>query len=274
MNLGLVRAFFDEYQIVFANTKQLIHQVFSIRHQVYCEEYHYEREAWPGMEVDVFDAYSHHFLIKHVETDQYVGTIRTVLPQYESEQGLPMQQYTALKYQPEQWNPNLWSKPQVAEISRLAVLKQYRSIGLKARYLSRRMRQLPIVVIALYVAVAAEYRLSKQRQFLYLTVQTRLARHLKMVGVCFEQIGDEIDCRGPRAPFVLRREVWNTGFRGEINDLFTTVINKLEDENIAQQGFVEVSQNDVQVELGHENRTEQEPYISPKVLKENRGIAT
>lgn len=225
-----VRAFESEYQVIFADNPELLEQVHRIRYQVYCEEFGFEKAAEhsPGQEIDEFDAFSHHYLIKHKASDSCVGTIRMVRPRKGYPESLPIAKHFLHAITSEGCHPVLGCNSEKAEIGRLAVLKEFRNQTLQNNDLPARLKTIPIVVTALYLAVAAECRLNPQLQYAYLVVEPRLARHLKTLGICFEQIGPVMDFRGNRAPFVMQRENWKETFRGQIDELFQKVVAELQ----------------------------------------------
>ena len=232
-----VHAFESESEVLFADTKDLLEQAYRIRYRVYCEEFGFEQEAEqsPGLEIDQFDSFSHHYLIRCKATEQFVGTIRMVLPRSGSDGRLPIEEKFGGMISQGDWHPSNCCKSEQAEIGRLAVLKEYRNLTLQNPELPRSLRLTPIVVIALYLAVAAECRLNQRLQRAYLIVEPRLARHLKTLGVCFEQIGPGVNFRGKRAPFVMLRENWNESFKGHIFELYRKILLQLDQVGVGRK---------------------------------------
>lgn len=80
----------DQFDIELVQTEEQLHQVFRLRHQVYCVERKFE-DAADGEETDEFDARSRHVLLRHSETGEAVGTVRVIAPDPENlGAGLPM----------------------------------------------------------------------------------------------------------------------------------------------------------------------------------------
>src|SRR5690606_31738988 len=65
-------------KVELANTNELRSEVFNVRHQVYCEELHFEDERNNRLEQDEFDSHSFHSLIRHVTTGRVAGTVRLI----------------------------------------------------------------------------------------------------------------------------------------------------------------------------------------------------
>ena len=72
----------QRFDVVDANTPELLEEAHRLRFQVYCVENPYESpESHPGgLEADEFDSHSAHVLLRHRATDTYVGTVRLILP--------------------------------------------------------------------------------------------------------------------------------------------------------------------------------------------------
>lgn len=220
-----VRAFESEYEVIFAATPELLEQVHRIRFQVYCQEFGFEPESKlnPGQEIDEFDGYSHHYLIRQKRSGLYVGTIRMVKPSPGESRTLPVDSLCQNATLERRCNS------EAAEIGRLAVLKEFRNLTLSHPDIPARLRAIPIVSTALYIAIAAECFLTSKLKHVYLIAEPRLARHLKTIGFEFEQLGPVIDFHGQRAPFVLKRDQWKQSFRGQLLNLYLKLLEELEE---------------------------------------------
>ena len=71
-------AFDDEYEIIMADTPELIEESYRLRYQVYCTERHF-LEGEDGIETDEYDDHSHHILLVHRESRQAVGSARLIV---------------------------------------------------------------------------------------------------------------------------------------------------------------------------------------------------
>jgi len=92
MQLDLLSAFNEYFELVHADTDELRAQVFQLRYQVYVLETGFEAEedcrsrvAADGSvirwEEDEFDARSDHYLLRHRRTGVYAATTRLILPE-------------------------------------------------------------------------------------------------------------------------------------------------------------------------------------------------
>jgi N-acyl-L-homoserine lactone synthetase len=96
-----------------------LREIYRLRYKVYCEEWGFERpEDHPdGLEKDVYDKSAVHFAAKD-STQKIVGTIRLIL---NSSEGFPIEKYCQLDI-----NKDELPRESLAEISRLAISKEYR----------------------------------------------------------------------------------------------------------------------------------------------------
>lgn len=78
----LIAAFDEYFRLVAADSPQLLHEVFRLRYEIYCEETHLcDRSLFPKqLESDGYDRRSVHILLQHRLSGYYVGTVRLVLP--------------------------------------------------------------------------------------------------------------------------------------------------------------------------------------------------
>lgn len=206
--------------------KDKLQEIYRLRYKVYCEEWGFEKpEHHPGeIETDIFDKNAVHFIAESGEGN-IVGTIRLIL---NSAEGFPLEKYCQINI-----NKNKLPKENLAEISRLAISKEYRrrtedkyiygpdeerrSIGsfnnpvrdYQRRYADksvtarsfedRRVRH--ETVVGLYKAV---YQESKRRQIThwYAVMTKGLYILLSRLGINFQAIGDPVDYHGIRTPYL------------------------------------------------------------------------
>ena len=191
--------------------------ICKLRYQVYVNECGFERpEDHPcSIEQDEYDQHSIHFYACPRHSDDVIGTARIILG---TERPLPIEQYFNIK----QFPPGV-RREQVAEISRLAVSKEFRcrafahAIFGTDRATDRRIQphasdRMDLrrhyeqqLVRGLYISL---YRDSKLRGLTHwFTVMTK-ALHviLKRWGIDFKQIGPARDYHGIRAPYQISIE--------------------------------------------------------------------
>lgn len=206
-------------------------EIYRLRYKVYCEEWGFERPGdHPyGIETDEFDKSAVHFVAKNSEGN-LVGTIRLIL---NSPAGFPVEKYCEINI-----NKHELPRESLAEISRLAISKEYRrraedryvygpdeerrSIGrfnytgkiyhsessriyrrAEDRYkeVLQDRRKRPEAVISLYKAI---YHESKRRQIThwYAVMTKGLYTLLRRLEINFQAIGDPVDYHGIRTPYL------------------------------------------------------------------------
>jgi N-acyl amino acid synthase of PEP-CTERM/exosortase system len=225
---------------VVALSEELQHEVYKIRHNVYCEELAFEPIKENGMEMDDFDAYSIHCLIQHVNTAQYAGTVRIVRPTEEG-QLLPIEKYCLHSINHESLNPTFFDRKDVCEISRLAVPKSFRrrqmdkhegaAVGVinQETYSETELRCFPFIAVGLYFAAAA-IALESGLKHAYVMMEPRLARSMSFVGIKFEQIGPVVDYHGKRAPYYIDQKLLENGLKSGFKDMLSDIRTAIQNQ--------------------------------------------
>ena len=196
-----------------AQSEEEKHSVYSIRHQVYCEELKFEAENKARQETDEFDRHSLHCLIRHKRSGSYAGTVRLVRP-LESGEQIPIQKYCLKSISPDKINPSDFAPSEICEISRLAVPNEFRrrsadkysgaAVGAinESIYSEEELRCFPFIAIGLYLSSAAMV-IKNDIKHTFVMMEPRLARSMRFVGIQFEQIGPAIEYHGKRAPYYI-----------------------------------------------------------------------
>lgn len=215
MNIPSLDSHFQDYfRVTLARTPELLEQVHRIRYDVYCREFHYEREedCPGGLERDEYDPCSLHCLIVHRSSNASAGCIRLVLPNpAKLECLLPMERFCSHSLTDPLQHPSRLPRASVAEVSRLAVHTRFRRrlgesespTGMVAHdsdFSPDERRTFPLLGLALFCAGAAMMVLA-QRQHAFVMAEPRLARRMQSVGFPFVQVGVPIEYHGPRAPY-------------------------------------------------------------------------
>ena len=216
-----ISSHFSSYLVpVIASSDALRNEVFKIRHGVYCEELGFEPVKESGLELDDFDAFSFHCLIKHCRSSAYAGTVRIVRPT-EANQQLPIEKYCLNSITDKDLNPSNFDRKDICEVSRLAVPKEFRrrqmdnhqgaGVGIinRSTYSETELRCFPFIAVGLYFAAAA-LALENEIKHAYVMMEPRLARSMGFVGIKFKQIGPVVDYHGKRAPYYINQELLNT----------------------------------------------------------------
>lgn len=196
-----------------ATTPALVEQVHRIRYEVFCQEFHFEREedCPGGMEKDEYDDQSVHCLVIHRASQIPAGCVRLVNTLQDNLQALlPMEKYCGASLYPGDRHPSRLPRENLCEISRLAVSGHFRRrqgesqspLGNveKFRFDTDEYRLFPLISFALFIAIISIAILTRRRDGLAM-MEPWLAKHLQMIGFSFEQIGEPADYHGTRVAF-------------------------------------------------------------------------
>lgn len=205
------RQYFD---IVRADTSELLDEAYRLRYQVYCVENPFENadEHVDGRERDADDDRAIHALLKHRATGAFAGTVRVIIPH----DGVPHRPLPVYQLLTQQHRRSLKRVPwrTTAEVSRFAVSKQFRrrrheerypdvlTPGIAPRTASER-HMVPYITFGLIrgvLEICTEYRIAN----ICAVMEPALIRILKRFGLEFEQIGDLIEHHGRRQPCIAR----------------------------------------------------------------------
>ncbi len=203
-----IAVFNDWYDIVPADTPELLDHAYRLRYQVYCRERCYEESgAFPDQrEIDRFDNRSVHSLVVSRIDDSCLGTVRLVFPDVKNPDNcFPMQQICR-NFRADRLRPLCFQT--TAEISRFAISKMARKLtagiddsiksdGLQSTVKDRIAR--PSVVLGLMKAIV---RMSREHGITdWLAVmEPSLLRLLARYGIFFQPIGPLVDFHGMRQP--------------------------------------------------------------------------
>lgn len=239
MTESSIATLFDSYfSVIPANTEELIKKVYSIRHQVYCEELAYEAQRANHLEFDDYDLRSIHCLLFHKPSQSYAGCIRLILADnYDPGARFPLENVCNDKLN---WNfdgPTNCARQKYGEISRLAITANFRRRRGEAGFPDGsseatddpdqdERRRFPSVALGLYVAITA-MGLNQGLDGVFAMMEPRLARQLRRFGFLFEQSGDTVEHRGIRAPFYISRESLFNNLRPEFRVLLQKIQTQL-----------------------------------------------
>lgn len=191
--------------------------ICQLRYQVYVNECGFERpEDHPdGLERDEYDQHSIHFYACSMHSDDVIGAARIILG---SERPLPIERHFDISKL-----PSGVRREQVAEISRLAVSKEFRCRTIERAIL--KMKQTAANHMPPHMESGLEFRRHLEQELvrglyvsLYRDSSLRGLTHwfavmakglhviLKRWGIGFEQIGPARDYHGIRAPYLVSIE--------------------------------------------------------------------
>lgn len=213
--------FHEYFEVVKADTIEMIQRSLRVRYQVYCVEKGYEDPAsFPEkMESDPFDFHAAHSVVRRRDSGKIVGTVRLVMADPSDPMGLfPMEQHCGFAFDKNRFDPSLLSRNELGEISRLAVSKEfsrgssenaaksttismYESGSTSQIESPMEVRRLfPQVVLALFNAIV---RMSAENgiTYWYAAMESSLARLLTRFGIHFAAVGSAVNYHGYRQPF-------------------------------------------------------------------------
>jgi len=209
--VGCYAQYFD---ILRADTPELLDEAYRLRYQVYCLEHPFEdaAEHRDGRERDADDARSVHTLLVHRRSGAFAGTARVILPTDNGlHRPLPIHRIlathggTALSRLPERGT---------AEISRFAVSKEFRRRRGDELYadatapcdrpaIINERRAMPYITFGLIrgvLEICRDFRIAH----ICAVMEPALIRILSRFGLEFEPIGDLIEHHGVRQPCMAR----------------------------------------------------------------------
>lgn len=219
-----------------ANSDVLKEQVYKLRHQVYCEELHFEDSNTEQLEYDEFDARAIHCVIRHLSSNLLAGTLRLVCTRNRNEL-LPLEKFCAQAITHSELTPNLFPRHQVCEISRLAVPAMFRKRQLdqfvgsatgainELTFSTHELRYFPYIAISLYMSALAICHKNRQRH-IFVMMEPRLARSLDFVGIHFAQIGPLVEYHGKRAAYYIDEQ----SIKVNLNDGYKSLLSVIEAE--------------------------------------------
>lgn len=233
--------FMSYFTLQIARTKAELKQLQHLRWEVYCREFHYEREedCPDEREADTFDASAVHLYAVHRSTGVLAGTVRIVCADaLDGGAALPLEQ----AYANQALEIDLDSLPRshLIEISRLAVAAQFRRrsgerfspLGFDVLSDPDQQaiteRSFPLLPVALYLSVAALVEVRGVHEALgYAMMQPRLVRLLTRFGIQFRQVGPTIDYHGERAAYCITLDEVVSRLDPKMQNLYSTLIETL-----------------------------------------------
>ncbi len=215
-------SFNQHFEVIPANTAELIKQVKALRFQIYCVEHPFEDKSAfkDGLEQDQYDQRAVHSLIRHLESmksrpeEAAVATVRLVLADNQHpENGFPIEDHCSISPEDKSSISLKFERKDIAEISRFAVSKQFRRRlgeaetvhGIADHTVSKVQkddrRLIPHITLGLFQAIV---RMSAENniKLWYAVMETQLLRLLKRFGIRFYQIGEPVNYHGLRIPCI------------------------------------------------------------------------
>lgn len=191
----------------------LKHEVYRLRHQVYCEELHFEDVKATYEECDEFDLRAIHCFVRHLRSNSLAGTVR-LISSNSADELLPLEQFCSDAIDHPHLSPANFPRDSICEISRLAVPENFRKRAIdkfkgaatgainEQAFSDTELRCFPYIAICLYLAATA-MAMQTHRYHGFVMMEPRLARSLTFVGIKFHCIGKLIEFHGKRAPYYI-----------------------------------------------------------------------
>lgn len=214
----LYRTFHSYFELIPANTMELLDEVFALRYQVYCIEHPFEDAAahLAGMEQDTHDARAVHTLIRHRRTGYCAAAVRLILPDSRNPEALfPLERACAgvLNKEAKLWIATL-DRLKIAEISRFAVSKAFRrrlgeattvtGVAPRTVYVDTlgaddHRRAFPHITLGLFAAIVRMSVIQRSTHW-FAVMDPVLLRLLQRFGIHFPAIGPLVNHHGLRRP--------------------------------------------------------------------------
>lgn len=210
------RQYWRYFDVVKADTEQLLEASFRLRHEVFCVENNYENfpGAPEGLEIDAYDERADHFLLFHKQTGQVAGTVRAVIPSNNDALfALPLQELCD--------HPALFKEEIVntlCEFSRLCMASDYRqrpadgsilpafhsddpdkkSKDKGMSYIGRRVPYAPLGLLS----VALESALNNRMLNVVVAVSQEDCKSFKEIGMSYRVLGPKLKYYGDMLPII------------------------------------------------------------------------
>lgn len=201
---------FDYYfEMVPANTELLKQEVYKIRHQVYCIERGFLDIREQGLEMDDYDQYSNHYLIRYRNDGSYMATTRLILP----DQQCPERLFSieTLSQIDETLLPIPIDRRHLAELSRFCVSKNFRRRANEQSLLvtndvdgsHRNHNESAHLTLSLF-ACALRISIEHDIRYWYALMEPASKRIAAALGIYFTEIGSPINFHGTRVPYFIQ----------------------------------------------------------------------
>ena len=215
LEVGNLKENFAKYFSVEAAVDDALkREVYRVRHAVYCQELGYERTNPDEEETDAYDARALQIALRAQAHGRIVGCVRLVQTNPDApDQQLPFEALCSEVIDRSTIDPARVDRRRIVEISRLAVLSDYRKrkgdsagpmVISEEDMGTRDQPRFPYIPVGLYLGLLAAAEIHNIEHLFTLT-EARLARHLSALGFRIHLIGQAVEHRGKRVPSVIYR---------------------------------------------------------------------
>jgi N-acyl amino acid synthase of PEP-CTERM/exosortase system len=235
---NLAEGFNRFFTISPALTKAEKDEGYFIRHDVYARELGFEPVRPDQKESDAYDLHSAHCLLKTAETvRRLVGCARLVFPNPQApDEPMPFERYCRDSLFRDVVDPAKLPRDRVAEVSRLAVLgdfrrrrgEEQREVAIDVRdFGDAQQPRFPYIPVGLYMA-AVQMAQRNGIETIFTLTEPRLAEHFAKLGVKIVPIGTPIEHRGLRVPSMIQVPTVEGGLRLMIRPLWKAIEAQME----------------------------------------------
>ena len=235
LNLG--DGYKQYFEIAPALDPARINDVFFIRHDVYARELGFEPVREDQRETDKYDYRSQHCLVRSADGSRLVGCARLVLADpTDVDAPFPFEVTCKNTLDRSIIDPAKQTRTRVAEVSRLAVMSEFRrrkgeqhseATISEQDFGDRSQPRFPYIPVSLYIGMVA---MAKRQgiEILFTLTEPRLAEHFGKLGVNIIPIGGPVEHRGQRVPSMLLVDKVYQGLRLMVRPLWHTINEQID----------------------------------------------
>ena len=223
------------YEVLPAWSEDLRWHNFHLRHEVYARELGWEPLREDNLESDAFDSRSLHVLVRMVDGKRFVAGARLVfIDPCDLDAPLPFEIACADTLDVEMVAAACPDRSRVGEISRLAVLAKYRrrlrgrsqAFSLEEESIRPDCVCLPHLTLGLYLGLVALARWQGLK-ILFMLAEPMLARSIAQYGVPVVCVGQQINHRGLRVPYMMHVDAIINGLSDELRSFYESIYDKV-----------------------------------------------
>lgn len=236
--MQLAESFVDYFTVELAVTPEQLHDVYTVRYHVYCEEFGFEEaENFPDkMEYDEFDEHSLHCLIRHKNSGLPAACVRLVLPEKAGFASLPLSRFCSHSLDSNIIQTLDTRSDKICELSRLAVDGAFRrrpaeklsEVGDNRNFdvsdLER--RSFSLITVAGFLSITAMTDITG-RNNVFAMMKPFLPKMVGRSGIKFTKVGHEVDYHGLRAPYFCTTQTAISGMSPALEPLYQVIHDEL-----------------------------------------------
>jgi N-acyl amino acid synthase of PEP-CTERM/exosortase system len=228
------------FQVVPADSTDLLEVAYQLRYKVYCKENPYfETNQFPDqMETDEYDSHSANSLVRSKATGRYTGLVRLILPDpAKPNELMPVEKYCDLNSGRAKLNLSTIPRESLAEISRFCISKEAkRTCSKKPSLVVDRShcvddqptdaydKSLVFITLGLFSGIL---RMSEKNNITHwlAIMQPALLRLLSRFGIHLHKMGPLVNYHGKRQPVIGSVDEVLSGIYENRRDVWETVTN-------------------------------------------------